>query len=239
MADLSILRAAQLVGYRLVALCPEDDGTVRAELKLDFPVDAVLRAKVNGVLSDEVDLLGADSVLVALPPRMRSLAADELTFEVLVEGSVSTLSGGVTPGSYGIGLRPRQVEGLDEAVQYAVRSLMMKPGADVWSPARGGGLLSLRQKTLAASELADVASKVGVMVSRTNATLSTRKATGGWRVVRISVREIRYLTAAEATSRYGGTFPSGWAQPILAVTLVHHVQGPGETLDVASAVSLA
>lgn len=169
---------------------PEEGPTLH--VWLDVPVQSVLRAEVNQHPVAGVELYGEQEVLLILPPRLRSASLPSLELAIFAEIDFKELEGRTVPGMIGIGRKPAAIDGPAEAVQRAIRELMMSPGTDSWNPERGGGLITLRKYTFAG--IGEISRLVSVAVDRFNrggaAASRTRSSS---RVSAISVRSVRLV----------------------------------------------
>lgn len=193
--DLALYRAISSVTGEVTRVFPAENEDVgpRLQVRLDTAVQSILRAEVNQRPVAAVELYGEREVVLTLPKRLRSADVPTLELAMFAEKDFKDLEGQTVPGMVGIGNRAALLDGPAEAVQRAIRELMMAPGTDTWNPNRGGGLIFLRQYTL--MDINEISRLVSVAVDKYNrgAGSATRSAKRTSRVSAMSVRSVRLL----------------------------------------------
>ena len=263
MSDIAAYRAAEVVGGELVNLMM-DGGDVMAEVLLDYAVDSVIRARVNLIPSTRVEMVSGRRILVKVPTQLERYPASGLLMQVLAEVSYARFGESPVPVAIGMGSRLATIDAEAQALQTALRSLMMRPGSDFWDFSRGRDLLNLPGTLVSVSDITLASRKVQVAVDRYNSNLTqaaqsrvrpyqyavaTRKAPTH-RVVKIEAQSVRVMTRIEAEQQYlkpsaivsSDVAPgsSGDAnETMIVLNLVHLVQGPNSSAKpVASSITV-
>lgn len=255
MTDVAIYRSVEPVGGRIISDYVSG-GTRFLEVRLDRAVDSVLRAEVNRVASPAVELFSPSLVGIAVPVQYEGVRSAQLAVVISAESAVSLRTTGVIPTSPGIGSRVEIIDAEAQALQSAVRALMMSPGTDVDEPLRGGGLRNLAGQLVNADDTSRLVRVAHTAVQRYNAyaaALNRRSRRGrlasGYRVVRVELLSLRVYTRAEAQQRLGirtAATTSGFTasnydpnDAVIAVSLGHDLRSPrGTTSRVSSAVAV-
>lgn len=256
--DLACYRAVEPVTGRVLGIVSAeanaDYGLPAVEIALKTPVATVVRATVNGTDSSVVELVGKQRVLVTVPEVVAQLDPRYWVVRVYAEVDYESLSDVPSPTSIGFGARVTTVAGPMEALQRAVRALLMDPGSDVYNRNRGGGLRRLKGLLLNPSDMSPVARDVQIAVDAYNRTVAAtrlRMRADSWHVTRIEMLSIRALTPAQASAEFASTRDRGVATDdsiagsaaptdmILAISFGHDMRGPqGARIRSSSAIAL-
>lgn len=252
MTDLAVYRTIQPVGGRVVQEYVTDYRYL--VVRLDRRVDTVVSATINRIPSQAVELLSSDLVAIAVPERYVDVRPAALSVVIQAEAAISLLSSGTVPTSIGVGPRVELIDGAAQALQNAVRTLMMSPGTDVDDPLRGGGLRNLSGQLVSRDSTTELVRIVQTATQRFNAytAASSRKGTrgrvaSGFRVIRVETLSVRVFSRAEA-QRSLGILTAGTTDALsasnydpndaaIAVSLGHDLRSPrGRLSRVSSAV---
>lgn len=262
MTDIALYRTVESVSGRIEKLFPaEEDGLRRVEILLDRPVSTVLKVEVNRRASPEVIQYGERRITAAIPLELSNLALDLLAFSVVVEISFDQINQTPVPSLVGIGLRPSTIDRESQALQTAVRSLLMSPGSDSWDRSRGGGLRQLRNVLVSEDDLSRVTRVIQVALDRYNSQASKLTSFGRsrvssvrrpptHRVTNIELQFVKFMQREQAERTLGLLTGVATNQSVLrenvdptdrviAISLLVTLRGPrGETTDVSTAVSI-
>jgi hypothetical protein len=255
MTDLALYRAVEAyTGSILTLFRDEEDGLLRAEVRLKAEVSTVYRATINGTDSPKIELLSNTVLRVAIPAAFESLPLSQLRVVCYADASLSQTEKTALPATIGFGLRVTMHNAEMQALQRAVRSLMMSMGSDIWEPNRGGGLRQLKGLLIDPSNTARLVQLVQIAVDRYNSNASTRRSTkkraSQYQVTRMEVLSVRAMTAAQAEYEYLTKAPSEEVELInsisadpnevvIAASIMHDLRGPtGSITRVSSAVAV-
>lgn len=238
--DIALFRAAAPVPGQVVrARAPEDEESGPSlELLLDRPVRSVVRAVINDRDAKRVELHGEREVVITLPSSFARVPLSALSVSILAEQELRDLEGRTVPGFFGVGSSLSMTEGPSEAIQRAIRELMMSPGTDTWNRTRGAGLIAVRSYPLATEQ--ELSRMVATSVSRFNTSRQQARAgRASYRVTRMEVQSVRRITAIEArrslpAAPQGGTLLSS-SERVLSATFRMTLSGPTQS-SISSAV---
>jgi len=255
MTDLALYRAVEgYTGAILTVFRDDEDGYLRAEIRLKANVSTVYRATVNGVDSPVVELLSDTVVRAAIPVQMETLTLSQLRIVCYADAGLDQTENAALPATIGFGLRVGMHNPEMQALQRAVRSLMMSTGSDIWEPARGGGLRQLKGLLIDPSNTARLVQLVQIAVDRYNSNVtqsrSSKRKASSHLVTRMEVLSVRAMTAAQAEYEYLAKdapeevelINSLSADPnevVIAASIMHDLRGPtGKITRVSSAVAV-
>ena len=255
MTDLALYRAVEAYSGAVLTLFRDDeDGLLRAEVRIRAKVSTVFRSTVNGVDSPLIELLSGDIVRVAIPAAFETMPLSQLRIVCYADASLDQAETNSLPATIGFGVRVGLHSPEMAALQSAVRSLMMSMGSDIWNPSRGGGLRQLKGLLIDPNDTSRLVQLVQIAVDRYNSNVGSgrttkRKATT-YRVTRMEVQSVRAMTAAQAEveflstsysqeARVASSLSSDPSDVIIAASIVHDLQGPsGKITRVSSAVAV-
>lgn len=261
--DVALYRASEAVGGRVERVIGVDpiDGLKRVEILLDRPVSVILKVEVNRRASPEIVQYGAKRVTVAVPSEISGLALHLLVFVVFAEISFDQINQTPVPTSIGIGLRPATIDKESQALQTAVRTLLMRPGTDIWSPERGGNLRALRSQLVSGDDTTRLTRIVQVALDRYNSSAARLSSPGRTRtsaprkmathrVSRITLQFVHLLTRERAERVLGLLTTASTSTSVLrdnldasdkviAVSMLMTLQGPrGASASASTAISI-
>ena len=207
-------------------------------LQLNRDVDNIVSVKFSGALSPEVEII-TPRLIKAMIPGDTTNAVIGSEISVAAEVSPTNQNGVMTPNTLGFGLRPKTVDGRDEALQRAVRYLLMDPGTDIWYPGNGGGLKSLLSSVLLDTDLRSLSRDLSLVIDKYNSTASRNRPKTRWSVGKMELHSIRSIPAgAPVVSVTGDTSSMHYVgdHPSIGVAIKHTLFGPTGKPEQASSV---
>jgi len=254
-SDIALYRAVEGYATRVGGLFRDDiDGFLRAEAHLPQNVSTIYRATVNGRLSPAVEMLSNRVALVAIPPELEILTRGEIEVVCFADATLEQTEKAALPATVGFGLRVTEYDGEMQALQTAVRSLMMSAGTDVWDPSRGGGLRNLKGVLVDANDMTRIVRRVQIAVDRYNANVGTRRTRtprrrpAKYQVVRMETLSVRALSHRDVEQRFlnkaaysgGESLTAGDPNDVvISVSIGHDLRGPkGRVRRISSAMAV-
>lgn len=243
--DLLIYRGMQPV---LATLRGYNEESRELFLETKERVTTVGRVTVNRWPAASVQFYGERIIGVGVPPQITgplSSLATTLRVSIL---ALSRIGQTVRPGqppssiSLGFGQSTEVEEGAEEALQRAIRFLLMAP--DPLEPNRGGGLLvSLRTPLLSEDQVKRL---VLLACTRYGSYVSKAPATSKWTVQEITPRSVqrvplRTLAAEIGVIPLGDTVdsaPIDETEIVYSISLLHRLKTPFGTTEALTATAL-
>lgn len=166
------------------------DGAKYLTIALQSPIRVLLRASVSGFNAAIEGIISRNVLELKVPSELTDIDSSEYEIAVLAEVRPSEVDSILAPASFGFGPRPSETNGESEAIQRAVRWLMIEPGSDIWDSQRGGGLASIASGVLLTEDLAPLTRRVTTAVDLYNSYPNKKVAYSPWSVASLEVRGV-------------------------------------------------
>jgi len=254
--DLLLYHGVEPVPGKIVSYAVDGSDWI-VGIELTRPVAAIFMVKINDHPSEDVAFYGKRYVRAVIPTRARSGSSAKTLPTFLSAARVQVIADAylrpmadlgdarqTMSMALGFGLAPVISDGMEEALQRAVRFLVMS--SDPLIPNRGGGLLSLKRQGLGTESVAT--RLVSMACDRYNRYVSAGTNSSRWRVSRVTPSGVKLLTWSDLKRELGltalldtsGALAEGFEsdESVLMVKLRHLVVRGDTSVQVASAVTL-
>lgn len=253
--DLLVYRGVEPVGGTVRSYSDQND-IWSVIIELERPVSSLYRVRFGWWDCLDVEFYGRTLIKAIVPDTARRGSGAASLQDLLLEQTLAidaearfrslTAPAGsktLTSMALGFGVSPRADDGLEEALQRAIRFLMIS--RDPLDDSRGGGLRAIHRRPLISEA---VARRMVSMACQRYNRYAPRIPTGVWKVEKIIPGRVKFTSAELLQQELGqtmlsrelGVSPDGTydgTERVLSIGLKHTISQAGTTLEAASALS--